>query len=88
MGINPHSGQSKVRLFSLSILTNTIVNSGGSELLDPFSPISWDDYPRLPNHHWWVRALNPNCLFVKCVDPKWLAPLKTLSQQNNNNSIK
>jgi hypothetical protein len=25
-------------------------NTGGSELLGPYSPISWDVYPRLPNH--------------------------------------
>jgi hypothetical protein len=29
-------------------------------LFRPYSPISWDGYPRLLNHQWWVRTLNPN----------------------------
>jgi hypothetical protein len=32
MGLDPYSGQSKVRLFSLSILTDKTSCSGGSEL--------------------------------------------------------
>jgi hypothetical protein len=61
MEIDPYSGQSKVRLFSLSILTDKIVLVVQSPEVPSPPPISWDDYHRLPNHQWWVQTLNPNC---------------------------
>jgi hypothetical protein len=46
---------------TISVHLNRQDYSGGSELSGPYSPISWDSYPRLPNHQWWVRTLSSNC---------------------------
>jgi hypothetical protein len=48
MEIDPLSNKSKVRLF-LSVYINRQDCSGGTELVGPYSPISWDGYSRLPN---------------------------------------
>jgi hypothetical protein len=53
-GINPQSGQSKVRLFIRLFWWFTVVWS--------LTPFSRDRYPCLPNHKWWVQLLNPNYL--------------------------
>jgi hypothetical protein len=45
----------------LSVHLNRLNCSGGSEVLGRYSSISRYNYPCLPNHQWWVRALNPNC---------------------------
>jgi hypothetical protein len=42
---------------SLSILTNKIVLVVQSCWVLTRAPISWDGYPRLPIHQWWVSCL-------------------------------
>jgi hypothetical protein len=60
MGFDPHSGQSKVRQFSLSILTDKSVMVVQSCRVPTSNFLGWFN-PCLPNHQWWVRTLNSNC---------------------------